>query len=624
MQLIPGGSLITTFTVLNATGTPTNFDAAPTVTFYHNGIADATWTSYTLTNVIAGNYVLSTTIPSGYVLADEISIYVNGLVATVAIGLVVLEAQLANTADNATVNALTTGGTYATANAIWASTQSTWVTPGTMGYGLVNMAMSVWNVLKTAAFTAGSMAQWILGLLPASTAVTLPTTPPSEYATSSNQTTILNAVNAITTNVARAKMVMPTFMARPTSGSSTYAIAVYVYNLEGHLEDPDTNTITIGAANAAGASLNAGLSSTTMTRVSAGLYTVNYTVNSTDATGEAIYTISWAVGGVAMATAMASMIEDAESLATLAAIEAKTNLIATNAGDSPNAVAAQGTISTLSSTTATAAAAAILINPSDKLKTDVNGNVTFNNAIPVPPTTTQIQAALAAGSALPANVTQILTIAPTLTGNNINTYAVNASSGGGSGNGSVTVTVTSTASGTPAVPGATCSLNNSAGQQVASGQTDSSGQVVLSADAGTYTLITTLSGQYGPASQSLTMATGTANTASVSLTPTILPPSVVPGYCQCYATLYDLDGSLYANAKVTITMTNAPTGQASGTGIFSAISVTTNDLGQIVDGTETGVGLPQGATVTIQWGSRSSSFTVDSATSMQIPPFTGR
>ena len=198
---------------------------------------------------------------------------------------------------------------------------------------------------------------------------------------------------------------------------------------------------------------------------------------------------------------------------------------------------------TTSANISSAAAAGVLAAPTQKLATNTSGYVTITNPIPTPPTASQIATAvftdLLSGNDFQTNGSfGYLFHAATLTGNNINAYAVNASSGGGgSGNGSVTVTVTSTATGTPVIPGATCSLNNSAGQQVASGQTNSSGQVVLSADAGTYTMITTLSGQYAPASQSFTMAIGTGNTASVSLTPITLP-AASPGSLIAWAYTY--------------------------------------------------------------------------------------
>ena len=144
---------------------------------------------------------------------------------------------------------------------------------------------------------------------------------------------------------------------------------------------------------------------------------------------------------------------------------------------------------------ATAAAAAILTTPANKLATDVNGNVTFNNAIPVPPTTTQIQAALAAGSALPAvlsasqnfnNTGQTtnyptsatsVTLAASQDFNNTGQTTPYPTSGGGGGSGSAALsfTVKSTASGTPVIPNATISVIDASGAAVTSGVTNGSG-----------------------------------------------------------------------------------------------------------------------------------------------------
>ena len=413
MQLLPGGSLITTFTVLNATGTPTNFDSAPTVTFYHNGIADTAWTSYTLTNVIAGNYVLSTTIPSGYALADEISIYVNGLVSTVAIGLVVLEAQLANTADNATLAA---GQTFSTTGAVGSVTAP----------------------------------------------VTLPTAVPAAYATAANQVTIL----AQTT-----------------------------------------------AASIAGAVWNALLAS---------------------------YNVASSFGNWL------------QSL-----INAPT-----------------------SSANATAAAAAILVTPSNKLTTDVNGNVTFNNAIPVPPTTTQIQAALAAGTPLPAvlsasqdfnNTGQTtnyptsatsVTLAASQDFNNTGQTTPYPTSGGGGGSGSAALsfTVKSTAAGTPVIPNATVSVIDASGAAVASGVTNGSGIASGMACApGSYTYAVNAA-NFAGISGTLTPAPVAGNNPYVfSLTPNTLPIPSNPSECNVGIMIQEGAGQT-GNVTITAIMTRVPPG----------------------------------------------------------------
>lgn len=146
-------------------------------------------------------------------------------------------------------------------------------------------------------------------------------------ATAASQTSILNAVNGITSNTARSKISCPTWLARPATGSTVYEIDVNLYAFGGALEDPDSSTVTVHARNSAGSSLDAALGSTTMTRIALGRYKVTYTVNSTDTTGEVILDFSWTLnsGAIAMATSEATQIEDAETIATLAAIKAQTD-----------------------------------------------------------------------------------------------------------------------------------------------------------------------------------------------------------------------------------------------------------------------------------------------------------
>ena len=165
-------------------------------------------------------------------------------------------------------------------------------------------------------------------------------------ATASSQTTILNAVNAITTNTARSAPRAPTWMVIPSSGSAAYVVEIYLYTLQGIPEAPDSG-ITIHARDASGTSLDGHLSSTSMTMVSSNHYRVTYTVQSTDPNGGQVYwDFTWSVASVAMNDGATSTTADADSLTTMAAIKAKTDLIATNAGDSPNAVTAQNTLAT--------------------------------------------------------------------------------------------------------------------------------------------------------------------------------------------------------------------------------------------------------------------------------------
>ena len=389
MQLIPGGSLISSFDVQSSTGTPVDFDAAPTVTFYHNGVADATWTSYTLTNVVAGHYVMTTTIPSGYALADEISVYVNGTISSVAVGLTVFEAQLANTPDNATLAA---GQTFSTTGAVGSVTAP----------------------------------------------VTLPTAVPAAYATSANQTTILSQTTA---------------------------------------------------ASIAGAVWNALLAS--------------YNVASSFG--------NWLQSLINAPTASAN---------------------------------------------ATAAAAAILVTPSNKLTTDVNGNVTFNNAIPVPPTTAQIQAALAAGTPLPA----VLSASQNFNNTGQTTPYPTSGGGGGSGSAALTFTVKSTASGTPVIPNANVSVIDASGAAVSSGVTDSSGVASGMACApGSYTYAV-YAGNFAGISGTLTPAPVAGNNPYVfSLTPNTLPIPSNPSECNVGIMIQEGAGQT-GNVTITAIMTRVPPG----------------------------------------------------------------
>ena len=150
----------------------------------------------------------------------------------------------------------------------------------------------------------------------------------SGLATAGGQTSILNAVNAVTTNTARSMPVVPSFLVRPSSGSTAYQVMLYLYNLQGILEDADSQAVTVHARTAAGSSRDANLGATTMTRVSAGKYTATYTVASAHAQEAVYFDFTWAIGGTSMADSGATQVQDAESLATLSAIKTQTDKLA--------------------------------------------------------------------------------------------------------------------------------------------------------------------------------------------------------------------------------------------------------------------------------------------------------
>lgn len=196
---------------------------------------------------------------------------------------------------------------------------------------------AIWNALTSGMTTVGSvgkkLADWVLGsdskaLLStdAQTGVTIPTvTTVTGGATAATQTSILNAVNAITTNTARTGITVPQFHSLPASGTSVVRVKIKLFDLQGALEDADTNTVTVHAADASGTSLDANLSATTATRDSAGQYHVDYTVHAADAEGGVYIAVTYAVGAVSMAADAVFAVAQADTVTSIAAIKAKTD-----------------------------------------------------------------------------------------------------------------------------------------------------------------------------------------------------------------------------------------------------------------------------------------------------------
>jgi hypothetical protein len=199
--------------------------------------------------------------------------------------------------------------------------------PGT-GTGQLNVAggiapSNLSQVLGTA-LSEGSPG-WLAAAFKKFFNVSTPTATADTMATIASQTSILNAVNAITNVTARSAPRVPEFMPRPASGSVTYTADLYLFNLQGALEDADANTVTVHARNAAGTSLDAGLASTTMTRLGAGWYRLTYTVASTDTAQAVYFDFSWSVSSTAMRDGGATEVQDAENYAYLLAIKNQTD-----------------------------------------------------------------------------------------------------------------------------------------------------------------------------------------------------------------------------------------------------------------------------------------------------------
>jgi hypothetical protein len=108
---------------------------------------------------------------------------------------------------------------------------------------------------------------------------------------------IRDAVAAVA-NTVRFRASIPELI-RPEVGTRTYKIAVTLEDTDGHPEDPDANTINVHAQTESGASLDANLSATTMTRLAVGVYEVTYSVASTHPDAQVRFAFTYAEAAVA-------------------------------------------------------------------------------------------------------------------------------------------------------------------------------------------------------------------------------------------------------------------------------------------------------------------------------------
>ena len=153
-------------------------------------------------------------------------------------------------------------------------------------------------------------------------------------ATATGVAAVLTAVNALTNQGARSGPVVPSVFVRPTSGSVAYVGYIRVWASGGSAEDPDSNALTIHAADRVGGNLDGHLASTSMARIQAGLYSFSYTVQSTDTSQPIYFFFSWTSSGVAITDGASTVVQDAEETSALAAIIATLGTPATTiAGD---------------------------------------------------------------------------------------------------------------------------------------------------------------------------------------------------------------------------------------------------------------------------------------------------
>jgi hypothetical protein len=95
-------------------------------------------------------------------------------------------------------------------------------------------------------------------------------------------------------NVTRFACTIP-ILERPDAGSIAYKIRVNLVDTDGQMEDPDANTVNVGAENHAGMDRSSNLGGGgVMSRLAQGRYEITYTVSSTDALEQLIFTFSYA------------------------------------------------------------------------------------------------------------------------------------------------------------------------------------------------------------------------------------------------------------------------------------------------------------------------------------------
>lgn len=150
--------------------------------------------------------------------------------------------------------------------------------------------------------------------------------------------TLQTSVNNINNLSALANIFGSPILEIPDAGNTLFPFTLTIRDSEGHLVDADA-TPTITATNAAGTDRSANLSA--VTHAATGRYNFAYSVANT-ATREGLRVEATCnVGASARYAVAAASVEDYDTITSIGAIKAKTDLIATNAADSPNAVTTQ-------------------------------------------------------------------------------------------------------------------------------------------------------------------------------------------------------------------------------------------------------------------------------------------
>lgn len=318
MSYKPGDSATIEFVTSDATGAATNADSLPAGTINRNGTDDIPVT-VAITNLDAGRYKAVFTIPVGYAAGDSVNLSIaatiGGIAAKATSGPWVLDSKrLADITNGGGVNATQLAG-----HAITAASGVTF--PAVVS----NYAGADTSGTTTLLSRVGS---------------------PAGASVSADLAAVQTSVNNLNNLSALANLFGPSQLEIPVSGSIAYPLTLTVKDSEGHLVDLSASP-TVTAANAAGTDRSGNLSA--VSHPGTGQYAFTYAVQSTAVQeGISIKASGTASSDSTTRLAYASVaVVSIDTTTTLTAIKAKTDLIATNAADSPNAATAQAGTTTL-------------------------------------------------------------------------------------------------------------------------------------------------------------------------------------------------------------------------------------------------------------------------------------
>lgn len=177
------------------------------------------------------------------------------------------------------------------------------------------------------------------------------TAPPSASAirteidsNSTQLSTILSSVQALTNLSSLANLFGPPVMEIPASSSTSFPFTLMVKDQEGKAVDLDANP-TITATNAAGTSRSAGLSS--VTKVATGQYTFTYSVASTDTSEALTIKASGAISAESRVAFCITSVVDYDASAALVTLQSLTTAIKAKTDNLPATPAATGDAMTL-------------------------------------------------------------------------------------------------------------------------------------------------------------------------------------------------------------------------------------------------------------------------------------